>query len=92
MGPTLQKKRASLYPLLRDQPDKPGKANVYAWGTLGTRGLRVCGGMEEVELLALNFKCTLRRGSFLTSQFSFMKCIFHEGNTTFSGEPGGVGH
>lgn len=48
---------------------------MYAWGTLGTRGLRVCGGMGEVELLALYFKCTLRRGVF--SHFSVLLSEVH---------------
>lgn len=60
-----------------------------------TGDCKVWNGMGEAELIALNFWCTISRGSFLTSQFSFIKYIFCEGNTAFSGElliPGGVSH
>lgn len=60
MGPTLLR-RARLYLLLRDKPDKaagsPGEASLSAWAIcFSGRGVfRVLGGMEEGELLDLNF-------------------------------------
>lgn len=70
-GSSPQRKKVKLYLLLRDEPDKPGEANLY----VGTGGYMVWGVMRAVELLVLIFGGTVRRGSFLISQFFFMKCI-----------------